>query len=286
MTILNPSLTLDPKSFVEIWRHEEIRVVCLRPPVLEDHPDLPVRIRGALGRILADMPPPMSYRHDPFNRPRAFPYLFGDAATARPLAIACDIVGRELTVTISLFGSARIWSDQVREALLQALTEGISMRTEGRVRYPLKPIDCMVRTTSAAPPSAVINQTTFRFLSPVAVRDGARLSASPASLLWAMITRIRNLAGWFGVSLEEDWAELHKICLEARVNDSTLLPIYFRRYSQRQRDRRIPMMGFVGTIRMEGDLSRLAAFLTLSNYTHIGSHAALGFGRTLTITYA
>jgi hypothetical protein len=270
---------------VTLWTHEEIRVICLRPPGLEDHPDLAVRIRGALGRKLMPLGGPVQHRHDPFDRPAPYPYLYGSGAVARPFTIDCDVVGQQVIVDLRLFGDARIWADQVRDALLSALEDGIAVRAESRIRYAITPIDCMMRRKAADLPPAEVRSVHLTFLTPVAVRDGSRLTASPAAYLWAAVTRTRDLAPWLGARVVARWDDLRAAVDDIAVVSNDVIPVRFRRWSQRQRDKNIPMMGFMGSVRLSGRLTEFAPFLSIANETHIGSHAALGFGRISAALY-
>lgn len=50
------------------------------------------------------------------------------------------------------------------------------------------------------------------------------------------------------------------------------------RYSYRA-EKSVPMGGFIGSIRFEGDLQPFLPFIYLGEYLHIGHHAAFGFGQ-------
>lgn len=281
-----PPIAATPSELLLMWTQEEIRVVCARPPGLEDHPDLAMRIRGAFGRVLALAGPPIAHRHDPFDRPPAFPALFGgEEEAARPFAIDVDVLGAVVHVDLRLFGNAAFWADQCREALVAALAGGLSLKAGSRVRHPLDPVDCLMRRVCAALPPPSVGAVSLTCLTPVAVRSGAALLTSPPALLYAAVTRVRRLASWLDVELSADWSVLRRACDQARVVDEQFLPYCSERSSQRQRDRRIPIAGVLGACRMEGDLTPLAPFLVLAEHTHIGSHAALGMGRVRLVMY-
>ena len=50
------------------------------------------------------------------------------------------------------------------------------------------------------------------------------------------------------------------------------------RYSHRK-EASVPMGGFLGKIRFEGDLTPFLPFIYLGEYLHIGHHTAFGFGQ-------
>ncbi|MEZ5785683.1 MAG: CRISPR system precrRNA processing endoribonuclease RAMP protein Cas6 [Xanthobacteraceae bacterium] len=275
-----------PDELLLMWIHEEIRVVCARPPELEDYPDLAMRIRGAFGRALALAGPPIAHRHDPFDRPPPFPPLFGaEGETARLFTIDVDVLADVVQVDLRLFGAAAFWADQCREALVAALAGGVSLKAESRLRHPLEPLDCMMRRVCADLPPRSVGAVAMACVTPVAVRSDHALLTTPAALLYAAVTRARRLAPWLDVSLTADWGALRGTCEQARVVRDRLLPYRSVRFSQRQRDRRIPVTGLLGECRVEGDLTPLAPFLVLAEHTHIGSHAALGMGRVRLVMY-
>ncbi|WP_157223593.1 CRISPR system precrRNA processing endoribonuclease RAMP protein Cas6 [Rhodovulum sp. PH10] len=245
-----------------------------------------MRIRGALGRVLALAGPPIAHRHDPFDRPPPFPALFGaDEETTRPFVIDVDVLGDVIQVDLRLFGTAAFWADQCRVALVAALAAGVSIKAGSRHRCPLEPLDCLMRRVCADLPPRSVGAVSLICLTPVAVRAGAAVLTVPPALLYAAVTRVRRLAPWLDVSLTADWAMLRSICEQARVVRDRLSPYRAVRFSQRQRDRRIPVTGLLGECRIEGDLSPLAPFLVLAEHTHIGSHAALGMGRVRLVMY-
>ncbi len=265
-----------------MWTQDEVRVICRRPQDLEDHPDLALRIRGAFGRRLATMGPPIAGRRDPFARAPAYEVLFGGAAgagAARPFVIDVDVVGDKVVVDLRLFGAGGFWVDQCRVGLIEALAQGVAIRAGSRHRVAFEPLDCLARRVVAELPPPQVGGVRLTFLTPVAVRVGASLYAAPGALLGACIGRARRLAAWFHVEIEDDFPGLGRLCRDARIVREDLLPFRSARFSQRQRDREIPVSGLLGQVEAEGPLGPLAAYLALAGYTHIGSHAALGMGR-------
>lgn len=280
-------IRVTPQELVLMWTQEEIRVVCERPHDLEDHPDLSMRIRGAFGRTLAKAGRPIAHRHDPFDRPAPFAALFGgaDGDAARPFTIDVDVLADVVQVDLRLFGQAAFWVDQCRDALLAALAGGVAVKAGSRHKQPIRPLDCFMRRTCADLPPASLRSISMTCVTPVAVRSGQALLAAPPALLYATVTRIRRLAAWLGVELVVDLATLHRTCEQASVVSERLLPYRASRWSQRQRDRHIPVIGLLGGFSVEGALTPLAPFLSLAGHTHIGSHAALGMGRVRVALY-
>lgn len=132
--------------------------------------------------------PPVAHRFDPFDRPCAFQFLFGDAGEdmARPFAIDVDVAGDAVTVELRLFGWAALWADQCRDALPQALHAGISLRPGGRLRVVFEPIDCLMWRAAAELPPARVTDACLRLRTPTAVRAGRALVGSPSALYAAL----------------------------------------------------------------------------------------------------
>ncbi|MGP9820779.1 CRISPR system precrRNA processing endoribonuclease RAMP protein Cas6 [Salinarimonas sp. NSM] len=272
----NTAPSVDPDALLALWQHEEIRVVAARPRGLEDHPDLPVRIRGAFGRALADRPPPR--RADPFGRPRAFDTLFGEGQAPRPFVIDVDVRGDVLIVDLRLFGAARIHADDAREALVEALAGGVALKPRG-MRVPFAPLDCLMRRASPPWPAPAAREAHVRFLTPLVIRSGGRLSAAPDALLVACVERVNGLAAWSGLAPTFDRAAARIAAARLSVEALETIPVRMTRWSQRGGDTPIPVSGFLGAVRIHGPLGPFAPYLLLARDTHIGSHAAIGFGR-------
>lgn len=272
-------LPVSPRDLIRLWMQDEIAVVCRRPPDLEDHPDLALRVRGALGRVLARQGPPVAHRFDPFDRPSAFKILFeeSDDGRGRPFALDADVLAESVLVRLRLFGAAGFWIDQVREALLEALAGGIAFRLGGRQHVPLEPLECAQRRTGLTDPPERCGEAVLVFRTPIVVRAGHRLSGSPRAVLWSAVTRLRGLAPWQGVRLAVDEAALEADLAAAPALDD-VTTVSLRRHSQRQGDVAIPVTGLLGRQRLWAP-GAILPFLAAGADTHIGSHAALGFGR-------
>lgn len=274
-----PPVTLP--ELVQMWTHDEAVVICRRPSDLEDHPDLALRIRGAFGRGLAICGPTVGHRFDPFDRPSAYPAVFGNElpGRARPFAIDADVVGDEVWVVLRLFGDAGFWIDQCGKALLRALEKGVALRANGRNRVGFEILDARIGRVAAALPPKNCSAATVTCLTPVSVRSGRSMIAQPQTILYSTVSRVRGLEPWLGISITADWARLHRTCMGGTVTEDETIAYRQTRNSQRQRDRLIQMDGLLGHCTIVGNLSEMAPLLALADYVHIGSHAALGLGR-------
>lgn len=280
MTRAGKTIPVSPDQLLDLWRHEEIRVICQRPQELEDQPDLPLRVRGALGPVIAEMGPPVSHRFDPFDRPPPFATLFSSSGhEVRPFVVRTDIDGDRVIVDLRLFGRARIWSDQVRDGLCSALSNGIALRGGGRMRVPFSPIDCFMRRVAAPEKPKRFSDIACRFKTPVRVRGGDYLKASPSSILKSMVTRVREMASWDGLSVQAEWPALHRLADGLDCSGSDFHPSGLRRFTRRDPGKAIASDGLLGVLKARGAMEELMPFVLLAEFTHVGGNAALGFGR-------
>jgi hypothetical protein len=274
-----------PDDLCHLWWHEEIRVICLRPTDLQDQPDLAMRIRGAFGRALhnlAELPP---LRGDPFSRPSAFSLLFGAGEGTPPFVLAAEVRQDHVVVDLRLFGEAMYFSPVCAQALEAALSSGISLTTGNRHRVPFDPVEVLLRRRLPEPATEGGSKWILRFLSPVAIRSGDALALRPSALLGSALSRVRRLAPSLGLEVSADWHALHAACAEARITRDELVPVHFQRFSQRQKGRSIPVDALFGTVTLADVPSALAPFLALAPVNHLGSHCALGLGRTEVIRF-
>ena len=277
-TSLAPRIT--PEQLLDIWTHEEVRVIARRPHDLEDIPDLALRIRGAFGNALARRGAPISHRFDPFGRPPPYPALFGDEQgnRVRPFVIDADVIGDVVVVDLRLFGMAVFWADQTREALIEALADGVSLRG-GALRTPFVPLDAMMRRCAAPENRPRLTEAVLVFRTPVCVRRKDALQLSGPSVLKSIVTRVRGLTPWLNIEIVADWEKLHRLAETFDYDDGDLTMVRFDRYSRRNPGAAIPMRGALGRLVARGDITPYHPFLAIGQFIHAGSHAALGFGR-------
>jgi len=269
-----------PGQLLDIWTHDEVRVIARRPHDLEDIPDLALRIRGAFGNALARRGAPIAHRRDPFHRPPPYPALFGDEQgnRVRPFVIDADVVGNVVIVDLRLFGAAAFWADQAREALIEALADGVSLRG-GALRTPFVPLDAMMRRCAAPENRARLTEAALVFRTPVCVRRKDALRLDGPSVLKSIVTRVRGLAPWLNIEIAADWTALHRLAETFDYDDGDLTIVRFERYSRRNPGAPIPMRGALGKLVVRGDMAPYHPFLAIGHFIHAGSHAALGFGR-------
>lgn len=290
--LAHPPLKLSGVELCGVWDSEVIRVAAEAPELLENFPDLPIRIRGALGWALeavANETPPRRRRHL-----SAYELLFKPIAERapgleipKPLTLRAWVDKRLLTVELRLFGEAAACMPEAAEALVRTLEGGISLRTGGRQRVPVRVIDVFGKTDcGVAVPRDGATMAVLRFRSPVTIRhkvsqaSHARLRAKDdaRAILNSIERRVASLARWQMAELVEDKAILKAVIDELAVDETDMVPIPWVRHSVRQGNIGIPMQGYVGTLRAVGRLGPLLPLLALAAECNTGSHASLGLG--------
>lgn len=270
---------------LELWQHDETRIVCRRPRALEFHPDMAVRIRGAFGRALAELPPPVVHRHDPFSRPPAFKVLweaFRDEVgreLPKPFVIDVDIGGNEIIVVLRVFGLAQYWAGLARDALLMALDGGVSIKTDSKIHVQFEPLSWTSRRVDGLDCPRIARDAVLLLSTPLAVRHGSAIGLSARSLFHSAFVRASGLARWQGLRLLADSGAIGSLAEHMHLEADALFPVRFSRHSRRQPGREIPVMGLMGRLGLQGPLEALTPYLAIGAVAHIGSHAALGLGR-------
>ena len=300
-----PSVTIT--QLQQLWQHDDIEIVCWRPPDMEDAPDLAQRVRGALGNMLEKLCLFAPKRPDPFERETAYDLLFNwtnpkipvgrqQREVAVPMVISAIIEKEEIRVTIRLLGSAALHVSLVRGAAELALQEGVSLRI-GAPRVPLtvkrstwKRFDGGSREWLTLASSLVL-----RLVSPVIIRSGQisggseewqrqGLRLEPQAVVRSAILRCHALAPWMGWRLEADMVALEK-ALQKLAYEIDILPESWVRHSKRRKGREIPVEAYSGRIRLSGQIESLLPFVELAQCCSIGSSCASGFGMFEMISY-
>ena len=290
LDLLKTSLAAPPVAasigeLLALWRQVEFRITARRPKLLEDLPDLPVRLRGALGEALAKSPAPIRGRHDPFDRPPPFQVLFGDLGsergreTPRPIVLDADVTSSAVEVRLVVLGQAMFWAQQARDAMIAALAGGITLRSGSRRRVVFEPLELETEVTEGLVCPAVGRDAVLVLRSPLVLRHGRSLKIDAHALTSALHARAEGLARWQGLQLLDPLFSVTSTAKQFTVEGHDLLPIRFFRHSRRQVGRSIPVTGTVGRLALKGNLADLMPYLVIGSVAHVGSHAALGMGR-------
>ncbi len=280
-----PTLALSPSMLAALFEIHRMQVVAQRTDGLQDFPEFAVRVRGAFGRVLKMLGPPLSHRHDAFSRPRAWDVLFepmelpGRAQElAKPLAIHAQVRGDLVYASVSLFGFAGFWLPDAAAALAGALEGGVSLSEQGRMRVPLTCIEAREeRQAGFMPPLYSVREARLHFRTPLRLRRGDTLATTAASILIGLANRAARLAPWQGARLDVNWNEVHTRARLLSIDMSDLHPYHWARGTQRA-GRRLPVLGLLGSLVLRGDLDFWTPFLQIAAAANFGAHASVGLG--------
>jgi CRISPR-associated endoribonuclease Cas6 len=278
--LAQPPVAADLATTAALWSVDTARFVCRRPPLMEDYPELSIRVRGAFGRALHALPMRPTWRGGP--RPRAYDVLFAPLGTVggdelpKPAIIRAAITGDQVVVDLLVLGFAQPWFEEAAVALAHALSAGIALTAEGRQRAPFDIIDCGERRIAYIEPSASASLAVLRFRTPVIVRYGERLTRDPRAILRTLPRRVAAMARWQGIALAYDHAPVAQAVAETEIDDSDLDVHRWCRGSARSG--KIPVHGWLGRLIVRGNLAPLLPFLALAEACNTGSHASIGCG--------
>jgi hypothetical protein len=284
--LADPPLRFGPAELAALFDMELVTVVGARPKGLQDFPELAVRVRGALGRVLHGFGPPILDRRDPAARPRAWDVLFepmeapgGRGAIAKPLVVRADVVGDCVVASEGLVGAAGFWRPDAAAALVGALEGGVAGWEDGRIKLPIACLEARhERIAGFLAPAYGVREARLTLRTPLRLRAGGALVAVGPSFLIAIVNRVARLAPWLHARLEVDWAMMHARAWEIEVETEDLLAYRWSRGTQRSRTR-VPMIGYLGRLVLRGALDPFVPFLQIAAAANAGSHAALGLGR-------
>ena len=279
--LASPPVPVDAATLAQVFRHDTVTVVAIRPPSFADFPDLVLRVRGALGNALYSLGPPVRWRKSAEALPRAWDILQVDVLPGlpKPMVLQTDVVGDEIRIHAHLTGHGAYWLPDVEAALVAACDGGISLSNESKIRTPLEVLS--VHRTSFGgfvPPAVAISEARLLFETPMRLRSGLASRASASSFIIALANRIKGLASWQGYALEQDWSALHHLAWNIEAVTDGLVGYRWERGSQRAKAR-IPVLGLLGELIFRGNLGQLIPFLQVGEAFNAGSHASLGLGR-------
>jgi len=251
--------------------------------------DLLHRLRGAVGQVLIESASPeaIAGRPCPWMPPCAFDILFREQARAgaygipKPWVLAAEPHGRDLVVSMTIFGLAADWSAAAEHALVAALQHRIDWRAV-RPRLFLPRLDLAavtLRAIEGVPVPAARGVVEIRFVTPMNAEGDDPLER-PATVLARLAHRLRGLAQWHDASIAADWALLERLRGDLQYDTALLQRRRLRRRSGRQRQ--VYRAETVeGVLRIADVPRELRAMLAVGRLTHVGKGASEGFGRYL-----
>ncbi|MCX8255325.1 MAG: CRISPR system precrRNA processing endoribonuclease RAMP protein Cas6 [Beijerinckiaceae bacterium] len=183
-----------------------------------------------------------------------------------------------MIVEMRMLGRANAWFDDGATALLAALDGGIALRASGGIRVPIEHGAIFEERLSARTSPKSSTGATLRFRSPVLVRHKHMLVSDPRAILRGIVRRVASLARWQAIRLNEDWQRLEAAIDGLEIDDNDLVAYRWARFSLRSGNTPIPAAGWLGALRIRGDLERLAPYLILGETMNAGAQASLGLG--------
>lgn len=279
--LLSPPVQADAELLARLFRIDIVSVTALRPASLDDYPDLVLRVRGAFGNKLYAMRPPPPLRCGGYVVARAWDVLQEEQlpSLAKPLVLHVDVIGNTIAIHAHLIGHAGFWQPDVTAALVAACDGGVTLANYSQIKTIFEVVEIRSSTCGGFEPSELeICQAYLQLVSPLRLRSGGATKFSTAAFLIALANRVKNLAAWHGVQLVEDWQSLHKLAWSVECSEDELRPYRWERGSRRM-ESRIPVLGFVGSLMLRGNLRRFIPYLQIGEMMNVGSHAALGLGR-------
>jgi hypothetical protein len=281
-----PPATCTIAELAALWRYESYVARCVRPPHLQDFPEFSVRLRGAFGRALHDLPPRVTGRGKVL--PAGWTALFEPLAlqtagpgagdeVPRPLCIRAWIADNIVYCEVRVFGWGMFWHQEAGAALMRCLERGIAFSDRGRSRAALELIDLTRMRMDGIDVPAARSGALLHFRAPFASRLRGAVNDNPRSIVPAIIRRVQAMARWQGFALPSAAALLRET-RALKVTAQDWRTYGWTRHSQRQRDNDIPAEGMLGSVMLEGDLERLAPWIALAASCNIGSHASMGMG--------
>ena len=269
------------------WRMARITVRCVGEGGLADHPAVGARVRGAWGRALSEGASAEALEGGPCPWPAPCAYdLFFNAQghlTARlelpkPFVLSLEAEGRDLVVTLTLFGIAADWAGEAADALVRALRGGLDMGSDRRLALNL--IRREVAVSEGLPLPEPDQDIVLEFRTPLVLRQDQAAHADPASLITSLANRVSGLARWHGLCLDVPGpslaVEAARLAAGARWHDPARQS--WVRGSKVQ-GRRMLVQGVSGRLTLPPAGKLVSALLAMGEHCHAGGRATSGMGR-------
>ncbi|WP_316164551.1 MULTISPECIES: CRISPR system precrRNA processing endoribonuclease RAMP protein Cas6 [unclassified Bradyrhizobium] len=274
--LAHPHRVVDISEALARWSWTDVILIGRLPPQFEEPPDLPDRIRGALGRQLearqAASPRTVSAWQVCFA-PRRGP------AAIRPFVIRCDRRGGRVAIVLRLIGFASHWSAECAEALAEALKGGIALKSRARLRVPIDIELIRIRARRGIGCDRAPISATLQFVTPLAIRRGRAVVGDLTMLPLNLHNRMAALARWQDWSLAPPSDDLLAACRRLSYTNEELGAEAWSRFSSSTQLAPLHMRGIVGRTIVSGPVAQVWPLLRFGEYFHAGSECALGLGR-------
>ena len=267
------------------WRITRITALIWSPRPLEPMQAIP-RLRGAFGTALgaerlgrgaaaagAPTAAELFFRSQGrihFFHPDGSPCAVQDLP--KPFVFSLDPQGEGYRLSLDLFGFAGEWADVAAEALRRALSLGLDMAGDRKLRLAL--LDLTITRAEGLPAhEGPVRLAALEFLTPLSLRAGEMRHAEPAAVIEAAWRRSAAMALWHGatpcltrpaISPEGVWQAAQTV---SWVSGS------------RRQGRVMPGGGVQGHLVLSDPAPLDLSMLHFGTTTHIGSHTSKGAGR-------
>ena len=264
-----------------------VTLTCPLPAEFADMPDLPDRLRGAIGNRLRERPPggDAALLHGLMHAGSD-----GKTEMVRPVVLQTDRHNNTLVVRLHLAGTAANLMVTASHALRAALTGGIRMGTEIRYRVALDPGPAdfarHLGFTDNSPAGA--DRLYLRLSTPLSLRIGrnraaartpdASTATSISTLPWNIESRFRRLAAAFHRPVTVPSGIPRRLTDLLVLADDRTYPHIYLHYSKSHRDP-IPVSGIGGELILSGRCQPYLSLLAFARVFHAGSSTAFGLGR-------
>lgn len=236
-----------------------------------------------------------------FIESTAPPFLKGQTAAPRPFVFEAEEERRDfargdrLRFDLLLLGSAVTLQALAAVAIARMAERGLGERRRrfaveeiafldaaGGFRPLVSPgrplVPALLPPQNGLPADAL----TLHFRTPARFLEKGRLVQGLGfrGLVFRMLARVLELAHFFGDRTAVDW-QFQSLLRQAdgvRVIEQSLTWKDLKRYSARQ-GTELTMGGFVGSLRLAGDLAPFAPLLRTAEIVHVGKGATFGLGR-------
>ncbi|NYS26048.1 CRISPR system precrRNA processing endoribonuclease RAMP protein Cas6 [Rhodobacteraceae bacterium 2376] len=254
-----------------------VQVSATSPEPLRDSVTLPDRIRGALGRALADH---KTHRDAAALHRILFGAVAQDGSSLRPFTIQCDSRGGRTEVTLNLLGGAASLLDAAGAGLVAALQGGIRVAPNNKRRALLQCEDPVferhVGFTPCGPGSAT--RLHIRLVTPLLLRHGRHGVAGSLDPLPHVIARRLHWLSRLWTDTGVDVTSPGPLSQGLRVHEARLHPVNYQRYSRTHPEgMQFVMLG--GSIVFIGNPMPFMPLLAFAEVFHAGSMTAQGAGR-------
>jgi CRISPR-associated endoribonuclease Cas6 len=198
-----------------------------------------------------------------------------------PWVMLLDVSGRDLIVTLRLFGFAGDYAAPAAEALVTAIRTRLDLPGKSGLFVPDRRVTGRrVDARSQIQVQQGVTEAELEFLTPVALSGTSPLEY-PASLISTMAFRAAGLARWHDSRLTVDRPQLHEMIDAVRFEWNGAQGVSWQRGSSRQ-GKAIPMSGYVGRLSVFGSpeaMNCLLPILAVGEEAFIGADVAFGCGR-------